>query len=109
MILNRLIFPEGNSINFMLNHTENGNKYVLPQGGNYYIIISKPEEPFEQVAACTSENEYFNFTADLTAGEYIFEVGLNFADGTRTVILPALDERLRPMNQILILRRLNNG
>lgn len=109
MILNRLIVPEGNSINFVLNHTENGEKYILPEGGSYYIIISEPAEPFEQVATCESENEYFSFPADLSAGEYIFEVGMNSSEGIRTVILPALDERLRPMNQLLILRRLNNG
>lgn len=108
MILNRLIVPENNDINFILNHTENGEKYDLPYNCRYYIIISKPVKPFEKVYFYETETEYFNMAAEIPMGEYIFEVGIINDENVRTVILPALDERLRPMNQLLILRRLEN-
>lgn len=108
MIINRLIIPECNDLNFILNHTENGEKYQLPGNSRYYIIVSKPTEPFEKLFFYTTENEYFNVTTDIPEGEYIFEIGMINSKDARTVILPALDERLRPLNQLLVLRRLSN-
>ncbi len=106
MILNRLIFPENNDINFVLSHTENGEKYELPSNCRYYIIISGSSEPFEKVCFYETETQFFNFSPEIPAGEYIFEIGMLNEENVRTVILPALDERLRPMNQLLVLRRL---
>lgn len=106
MILNRLIVPEQNELNFVLRHTENGEKYILPGSCRYYMVISKPDEPFETVLIHESSTEYFSFPVDMPVGEYIFEVGMLNADSERTVILPALDERLRPLNQLFVLRRL---
>lgn len=106
MILNRLIVPEYNDLNFVLNHTENGEKYQLPVNSRYYIIVSESAEPFEKIFFHTSETEYFNISTDIPEGEYIFEIGVVRGDGERTVILPALDERLRPLNQLIVLRRL---
>ncbi len=108
MILNRLIIPEHNELNFVLRHTENGEKYALPDSSRYYMIISKPDEPFEKVLFNETDTEYFSFPVDIPVGEYIFEVGIVNDDSERTVILPALDERLRPLNQLFILRRLDN-
>lgn len=106
MILNRLIFPEYNNMNFVLKHTENGEKYQLPNGGKYYIIISEAVEPFEKICVHESETEHFNFSAEIPEGEYIFEVGMTDGNAVRRVILPALDEKLRPLNQLIVLRRL---
>lgn len=108
MILNRLIIPEQNNLNFVLNHTENGEKYHLAPDSEYYILISKPTEPFEKISFHKSETEHFNISADIPEGEYIFEVGMIDGNAVRTVILPALDEKLRPLNQLLVLRRLKN-
>ena len=108
MILNRLIIPECNELNFILNHTENGEKYQLPGNSKYYIIVSKPTEPFEKLFFYTTDTEYFNVETDIPEGEYIFEIGMINSKDRRTVILPALDERLRPLNQLLVLRRLTN-
>lgn len=108
MILNRLIIPEQNSLDFVLNHTENGEKYQLAPDSEYYILISKPTEPFEKVFFYKSATEHFNVPTDIPEGEYIFEVGIIDINAVRTVILPALDERLRPVNQLLVLRRLKN-
>lgn len=108
MILNRLIIPEHNKLNFVLRHTENGEKYELPASCRYYMIISKPTEPFENVHFYESDTEYFSFSVEIPVGEYIFEVGIINGASERTVILPALDERLRPLNQLFVLRRLDN-
>lgn len=106
MILNRLIIPELNDLNFVLNHTENGEKYQLSEDSKYYIIVSKSAEPFEKLFFYETETEFFNVSNNLPEGEYIFEIGIINKNDVRTVILPALDERLRPLNQLLVLRRL---
>lgn len=108
MIVNRLIVPEYNDINFVIDHTENGEKYLLPEGYRYYIIIAQSSEPFTPLCYTVSDSEHMNFSPELGEGEYIFELGLITADGRKSVILPALDERLKPINQILVLRRLND-
>ncbi len=108
MIVNRLIVPEYNDINFVIDHTENGEKYQLPEGYRYYIIIAASSEPFTPICYAVSESEYMSFSPELSEGDYIFELGLITANGKKSVILPALDERLRPVNQLLVLRRLND-
>ena len=107
MIINRLIIPEYNDINFVVNHTENGESYILPSDYSYYIIVAKGEMPFETVCFYQSDSRHFNFSQQLPVGEYIFEVGMINANGERTVILPSLDERQKPLNQLIVLRRLN--
>ena len=106
MILNRLIIPEHNDLSFVLRHTENGEKFVLPESCRYYMIISKPYEPFEKVFFNETDSENFCFPIEIPVGEYIFEVGMIDGNSHRRVILPALDERLRPLNQLFVLRRL---
>ena len=106
MILNRLIIPEHNDLSFVFRHTENGEKFVLPESCRYYMIISKPYEPFENVLFNETDSENFCFPTEIPVGEYIFEVGMIDGNSHRRVILPALDERLRPLNQLLVLRRL---
>ncbi len=109
MIINRLIIPEYNDINFVVNHTENGESYTLPPDYRYYIIVAEDEEPFETVCFYESDSKNFNFSQKFPVGEYIFEVGIINGKGERTVILPSLDERQKPLNQLIVLRRLNNA
>lgn len=106
MIVNRLITTEYNDIDFVVDHTENGEKYVLPDGFKYYMTIAEGTEPFGYVARAVSADEHMHFSGSLTEGEYIFELGILTPSGDSRVILPALDEKLRPMNQIIVLRRL---
>lgn len=108
MIQNRLIIPERNPLNFVLNHKENGEKYTLPDSCSYYIIVSQSEEPFSKLIFQKTTCEKFSVSNNLSAGEYVFEIGIIDKNDNRTVILPALDERLNPLNQLLILRRLPN-
>lgn len=109
MILNRLIFPEGNDIRFSVSHKENGEDYKLSDGEKYYIVISDETAPDSFVLSADSHNGYFLFPNNLPYGRYLFEVGILASDGTKRIILPALDERMQPVNEMLILRRLNNG
>lgn len=108
MIINRLIVPEYNNINLEINHTENGEKYVLPSDHRYYLLIAYPKEPFDPLCYSVSDSSHFSFPQQFPAGEYIFEVGIVDNDEKRTVLLPSLDERLKPINQLIILRRLSN-
>lgn len=109
MIINRLVIPEYNDINFVVNHTENGEIYNLPPDCRYYIIVAEDEAPFEPVCFCESDSRHFCFSQSFPVGEYIFEVGIINKNGERTVILPSLDERLKPLNQLIVLRRLNHA
>lgn len=106
MILNRLIFPEGNRIRFCLSHSEDGKEYENSEDEYYYINISDAEDPSVVQMNWQSYDKYFDFDAKLSEGRYVFEVGLQKADGKRVVILPAFDERRHPLNEILILKRL---
>lgn len=108
MIINRLIIPEYNNINFVVRHTENGEKYELPSDYRYYIIVAENKPPYNTICFYESYSEHFNFSQSFPAGEYIFEVGIIDEKDRRTVILPSLDERNKPMNQLIVLRRLNN-
>lgn len=106
MIINRLIVSEYNDIDFVINHTENGEKYTLPADHRYYMIIAESNEPFGFVAQATSEDEHMHFNCNLNEGVYVFELGTIGPQGDMQVVLPALDEKLRPMNQLIVLRRL---
>ena len=106
MIVNRLIISEYNNIDFVINHTENGEKYTLPAGYRYYMTIAESNEPFAYIDQAVSKDEHMHFNGNLTEGVYIFELGTISPQGDMQVILPALDEKHRPMNQIIVLRRL---
>ena len=108
MIINRLIVPEGNRIRFNLEHHENDRLYKLEKGEFYYVRISEPVEPFKSREMILCDTNHFDFETGLEYGEYVFEVGIMDSQGEYTVILPAIDERFRPLNQLLILRRLAN-
>lgn len=106
MILNRLIVPEGNPVTFYLNHSENGMEYVIGRDEYYYINISDENDPSSVCRHWETNQKYFDFESTLPEGRYVFEIGLRKADGSGIVILPALDERRHPLNELLILRRL---
>lgn len=106
MILNRLIFPQGNKLEFTVSHSENGEKYQPADGESYYMSISLVQEPYEAMMTFTSDNNHFSVQSDLEYGEYVFEIGITDSSGSSRIILPAVDERGNPLNQLLILRRL---
>lgn len=108
MILNRLIFPQGNKLEFTVNHKENNEYYEPAQNEKYYINISLAKEPYESLISFTSDDNHFSVYSGLEYGEYVFEVGIVDSDGYSRIILPAVDERGNPLNQLLILRRLKN-
>lgn len=106
MILNRLIFPQGNRLDFTVSHSENGKQYQPDEGESYYMSISLVKEPYEAIMTFTSDNNHFSVDSDLEYGEYAFEIGITDSSGISRIILPAIDERGNPINQLLILRRL---
>ncbi len=106
MILNRLIFPEGNKLVFNVDHHENEKKYELARDEMYYMVISEPVEPFTVKETFLSDSNHFAVYSSLKEGEYVFEIGITDSSLQRRIILPAVDERHRPLNQLLILRRL---
>ncbi|MBR5232974.1 MAG: hypothetical protein IKW03_02070 [Clostridia bacterium] len=106
MIINRLIVPEGNKLEFNVEHHENDKLYELAEGELYYIKISDSVDPFTLRAYILSQNSHFSFPLTIEEGEYVFEIGILDERQDSRIILPALDERHRPLNQLLILRRL---
>lgn len=106
MIINRLIIPEGNDLDFRIVHHENENLYKLAKGEFYYIKVSDPVEPFTVKEMVLCDNDHFLMSTSLTEGEYVFEIGIKGPNGASRIILPAIDERHRPLNQLLVLRRL---
>jgi len=106
MILNRLIFPEGNKLEFNIEHHENDKLYKLEKGEFYYIKISDAVEPFTIREQFLCDGSHFSVPTTLPDGEYVFEIGIMDKNAKFRIILPAVDERLRPLNQLLILRRL---
>lgn len=106
MILNRLIFPQGNILEFTVSHKENDCLYEPADGEKYYISIADAKDPFESLMTFTSDDSHFSVQAELDFGEYVFEIGITDSSGGSRIILPAVDERGNPLNQLLILRRL---
>ncbi len=106
MILNRLVFPEGNKLEFTVSHKENDKNYEPREGEKYYISISRVREPFESMVTFTSDDGHFAVRSGIEYGEYVFEIGITDDEGNSRIILPAVDERGNPLNQLLILRRL---
>ncbi len=106
MILNRLVFPEGNRLEFTVSHKENDEYYEPREGEKYYISISRVREPFESMVTFMSDDNHFAVQTGIEYGEYVFEIGIIDATGDSRIILPAVDERGNPLNQLLILRRL---
>lgn len=105
MILNRLIVPEGNNLVFDINHTVDGEKYQLKENETYYMKVGEKNSPYNILTTFESESAHFEVNSELSFGEYVFEIGIN--DGKLgVVILPAFDEKNRPLNQLLVLRRL---
>ena len=106
MILNRLVVPEGNNIRFGIEHKEDGIQYSLKNGESYYIKIIEPSEKGDIVHLSGSNTNYFDFTNHFKYGRYVFEVGISNSAGDTRIILPALDDRLQPLNELIILKRL---
>lgn len=107
MILNRLVVPEGNNIRFFVAHKEDGETYKLRDGETYYIKIKTPSPNGAVMHEAGQANNYFDLKNDFKYGTYPFEVGIQSRNGDRRIILPALDDRLQPLNELIILRRLD--
>ncbi len=105
MIQNRLITAEGNILRFHVNHTVNGEAYELSENEWYYFSVAPEDDPENLVMTNFRVDGDFEFRIDLDAGSYVFELSL-YDGETRQVIIPALDERNRPLNQLIVLRRL---
>lgn len=107
MILNRLITAQGNTLRFHVNHTVNGEPYELQDGEKYYMAIASEDDPDTVLLNCVWNSSDFEMELELDEGIYIFEICLS-KNLERQVIIPALDERHRPLNQLIILRRLSS-
>lgn len=108
MILNRLIVTQGDPLRFHINHTENGEVYQLADDEEYFVSIATEEDPGQLIVYFCNADADFEVYVNLSEGAYVFEVGIKSDDGSSRVILPAVDERYRAINQILVLRRLYN-
>ncbi|MBQ8209917.1 MAG: hypothetical protein IJZ35_04985 [Clostridia bacterium] len=106
MILNRLVITQGDPLRFHLNHTENGEVYQLAEGEEYFLSVTNEENPGQSVLHFHNSDADFEIYLNLDEGSYVFELGVRTEDGDTRVILPALDERHRALNQLLVLRRL---
>lgn len=104
MILNRIIITQGDPLRFHVNHTEKGEAYELGTGESYFATIALENDPDILVARLNPTTADFDFPLNLSEGSYVFEVGIIAADGTKRILLPALDERHNALNQILVLR-----
>lgn len=108
VILNRIIITEGNRLRFHVNHTVNNEDYVLKDGEKYHMTIAAEDNPEAVIFSSQWTGSDFDMKPNLKEGIYVFEISFN--DGTSTeVIMPALDERHRPLNQLIVLRRLSNS
>lgn len=107
MIQNRLITAEGNMLRFHVNHTVNGEVYKLSENERYYFSVAPEDDPGNILFTNLRVDGDFEFRIDIEAGMYVFELSL-YDGKTRQVIIPALDERNRPLNQLIVLRRLYN-
>lgn len=105
MIINRLITTQGNNLRFHINHTVDGEPYKLKTGEKYYMAVATESQPDKIVMNYMWDGADFDMETELEDGIYVFEISLNTNTG-REVIMPALDERHRPLNQLIILRRL---
>lgn len=108
MILNRLIITQGDPLRFHLNHTENGEVYQLADNELYFLAITNEDNPGQTMAYCFNTSPDFEIYLSLDEGSYVFEIGIKNDSGDSRVILPAIDERHRALNQLIVLRRLYN-
>ena len=106
MILNRLILPEDNKLQFTFNYKEGDVDYELKKNETYYMSIAPAENPWTILLQYVTTNKDFSFFPELPEGRYVFEMGIKEPDGFERIVLPALDERRQPLNELLVLRRL---
>lgn len=108
MVLNRLIITQGDPLMFHINHTENGSVYSLKPKESYFLAITTDTDYNGSIFYFYSKGPDFDVNINLEEGMYAFEIGIKNDDGPTRVILPAMDERRRPLNQLIVLRRLYN-
>ena len=107
MILNRLVTTEGNNLSFHINHTVNGKPYVLSEGERYYIAIAKESEPENLISTYSAPFADIEVVHQFEEGRYVFEISIG-DDSFRQVIMPALDDKHRPLTELIVLRRISD-
>lgn len=108
MILNRLIVTRGNTLEFHLNYIVDDEEYSLKSSEYYYINIASADAPNILLSTYTWRSNDFSNKVALSAGIYVFEIGIRSSSTTK-VLVPALDERNRPLNQLIVLKRLGDS
>lgn len=106
MVLNRLVITHGDTIRFHLNHTENEEEYQLCDGEKYFFAVAREDESHSMLFYTYNQSADFDMALSLDEGFYVFELGIIDAQGNSRVILPAVDERHRAINQLIVLRRI---
>ena len=107
MILNRLVITQGDPLRFRVNHTENGEPYELGKNEKYFFAVGLENSEEPMLFYTFNYNPDFDMQLTIEEGSYVFEVGIvDDETGVSRVILPAFDERRRPLNQFLVLRRI---
>ncbi len=107
MIVNRIVMTEGNRLTLTLNHTVNGEPFALSVGQKYYIAVSPENDCDNNCFVAFWDSDTLNIPNGLTEGTYIFEIGI-YSSLNREVIMPALDENRKPLNQLIVLKRIYN-
>lgn len=107
MILNRLVTTEGNNLCFRINHTVNGKPYELSQGERYYIAIAAENDPDNLISIYSAPFADIEVVHQFSEGRYVFEISVG-DDSFRQVIMPALDDKKKPLTQLIVLRRISN-
>lgn len=105
MILNRIVVPADNILEFDITHTKDGADYELSEGEQYYMIVSLPDKPEAFLMTYYTDGKHFKFKVPLDPGRYVFEIGTEKAK-ERQVLLPPFDDRLQPMNEFIVLKHL---
>ncbi len=108
MIINRLIVPEGNYLTFTLNHKVGGEVYELKPGETYYMKIAASAAPTQSLLQFITSDNSFNLSPELDEGRYVFEIGVKDSRGFDNIILPALDDRRCALNELIVLKRLED-
>lgn len=107
MILNRLVTTEGNNLSFRINHTVNGKAYELADGERYYMAIAKEDDPENVISTYSAPFADIEVVHQFSEGRYVFEISIG-DDSFRQVIMPALDDKRKPLTQLIVLRRISN-
>lgn len=106
MIQNRIVTVACNILEFRINHTVNGQPYELKDGEYYQVVVSEDGEPGSIAWKFISYSPDCSVPLGVSAGTYYMEICL-VKNGQFQVILPAADERHKPLNQLIVFERVS--